>query len=119
MTWGGTALMFGKAPAGPLFASAGAWLAFAVLFVALMTFLSANLASQAAAAGIGLGAYVVVSIAALWKPLATYSPAGLVGGPATLAAGKGFTAGWPVATSVLLAVALVVLAAWSFARKEL
>jgi ABC-2 type transport system permease protein len=119
ITWGGTMVMFGKAPAGPLFASAGAWLAFGVLFVALMTLLSVLVTSQAGAAGIGLGAFALISIAGVWKPLGTYSPAALVGGPALLAAGRPFAAGWPMATSALLAVVFVALAAWSFARKEL
>jgi ABC-2 type transport system permease protein len=119
ITWGGTALMFGQAPAGPLFASAGAWLAFGILFIAVMLLLSVVVNSQAGAAGIGLGAYAIVSVSALWKPLGTYSPAALVGGPATLASGKTFAAGWPVTTSLLLAFALVALSAVAFRRKEL
>jgi ABC-2 type transport system permease protein len=119
ITWGGTALMFGEAPAAPLFAAAGAWLAFGVLLLAAMTLLSVVVNSQAGAAGIGLGAYALVSLSALWKPLGIYSPAALVGGPATLASGKAFAAGWPVATALLLAAALVALAAVAFGRKEL
>ncbi len=119
ITWGGTALLFGEAPAGPLFVSTGAWLSFGILYIAVMTLLSAVLSSQAGAAGIGLGTYALVSVSALWKPLGTWSPAALVGGPATLASGKAFAAGWPVATTLLLAVALVACAALSFSRKEL
>ncbi len=119
ITWAGTALFFGQAPAEPLFTSAGAWLAFGFLFIAVMTFLSVVVGSQAGAAGIGLGLYALISAASLWKPLGTYSPAALVGGPATLAAGKEFAAGWPVATSLLLAVGLAGLAAAAFSRKEL
>ncbi len=119
ITWAGTALAFGEAPAGPLFASAGAWLAFGVLFLSLMTLLSAAMKSQAGAAGIGLGMYALISLTALWKPLGTYSPAALVGGPAELAAGKPFAAGWPVATSLMLAAALAALAAFVFKRKEI
>ena len=119
ITWGGTVLLFGQAPAGPLFAATGAWLAFGFLFIATMTLLSVLLGSSAGAAGIGLGAYALVSIATIWKPLGTGSPAALVGGPATLAAGKAFAAGWPIATSLLLAVAIVALAVLLFNRKEL
>jgi ABC-2 type transport system permease protein len=119
ITWGGTGIMFGKAPAGPLFASAGTWLVFGVLFVAVMTLLSVAISSQAGAAGVGLGVFALTSIAAIWKPLGTYSPAALVGSPTLLAAGKSVEVGWPIAASVLLAIVLVALAAWSFGRKEL
>jgi ABC-2 type transport system permease protein len=118
-TWGGTALFFGEAPAGALFASAGAWLVFGLLFLALMTLLSVTINSQAGAAGLGLGAYALVSLAAIWEPLRTYSPAALVGGPATLASGGSFEAFWPIASSALLAALLVALAALAFSRKEL
>jgi len=119
ITWGGTALFFGIAPSRPLFAATGTWLAFGFLFVTVMTLLSVMVSSQAGAAGIGLGIYVLVSIAGLWKPLGMYSPAALVGGPATLASGRAFDAGWPIATTLMLAAALIALAALSFNRKEL
>ncbi len=64
ITWGGTALLFGHAAAAPLFAATGAWLAFGFLFLAVMTLLSVMVSSQAGAAGIGLGAYALVSFAA-------------------------------------------------------
>jgi ABC-2 type transport system permease protein len=119
ITWGGTAIAFGKAPATVLFSSAGAWLAFGLLFLAIMMALSALLDSQAGAAGIGLGVYVAFSVAGMWKPLATYSPAALVAAPARIVSGESVALGWPIATAALLAVALVAFAAWSFGRKEL
>jgi ABC-2 type transport system permease protein len=119
ITWAGTVWMFGTAPAGALFAAAGAWTAFGVLFVCLMTLLSVLVGSQAGAAGIGLGAFAVISISALWEPLGTYSPAALAGQPALLAAGQSVAVGWPVATALVLSIALVGLAAAVFRRKEL
>jgi len=95
------------------------WLVFGVLFIALMTLLSVLIGSAAGAAGAGLGAYALVSIASIWKPLGTYSPAALASQPASLAAGKYVAVLWPVLTSLLLAVVLVVLAALSFRRKDL
>ena len=65
-----------------------AWLAFGVLFLAIMTLLSSLLGSQAGAAGIGLGVFALMSLAGLWEPLAKYSPVGLVVAPMTLATGK-------------------------------
>lgn len=119
ITWGVTALVFGEAPGGPLWASASAWLAFGVLFIAIMTLLSSVLESQAGAAGIGLGVFAFLSVSALWAPLGRYSPAALVGQPSMLAMGRGSAILWPVVTSLALAVALVALAATLFRRKEL
>jgi len=119
LTWGLTAAVFGKAPGSALWFSALVWLVFGVLFIALMTLLSVLIDSAAGAAGAGLGAYALVSIAAIWKPLGSYSPAALATQPASLAAGKDAAVLWPVLTSLLLAVALVALAAQVFRRKDL
>jgi ABC-2 type transport system permease protein len=119
ITWGETALIFSKAPAGPIWAGAMAWLVFGVLFLAIMTLLSALLDSQAGAAGIGLGIFAGMSILGLLKPLARYSPVGLVGQPAMLAAGQGSAILWPVVSSIALAAVLVAAAAWTFQMKEL
>ncbi|MGZ4588183.1 MAG: ABC transporter permease, partial [Mycobacteriaceae bacterium] len=75
VTWALTAAVFGQAPGSALWASALVWLVFGLLFIALMTLLSVLIGSAAGAAGAGLGAYALVSIAAIWKPLGTYSPA--------------------------------------------
>jgi ABC-2 type transport system permease protein len=119
VTWGLTAVVFGEAPGAALWAAALAWLAFGILFIALMTLLSVLIAPAAGAAGAGLGVYALISIAALWTPLGTYSPAGLTAIPTTLALGKPVDAFWPVCTALLLAAALVALAASAFQRKEL
>jgi len=119
LTWGLTAAVFGQAPGSALWASALVWLVFGVLFIALMTLLSVLIGSAAGAAGAGLGAYALVSIAAIWKPLGTYSPAALATQPASLAAGKDVAVLWPVLTSLLLTVVLVAVAALAFRRKDL
>jgi ABC-2 type transport system permease protein len=119
LTWGITAAVFSKAPGSALWSSTLVWLVFGVLFLALMTLLSVLIGSTAGAAGAGLGAYALVSIAAIWKPLGTYSPAALATEPASLAAGKDAAVLWPVLTSLLLAVAFVALAAQMFRRKDL
>jgi len=119
LTWGLTAVVFGTAPGSALWSAALVWLVLGVLFIALMTLLSVLIGSAAGAAGAGLGAYALVSIAAIWKPLERYSPAGLATQPASLAAGKDVAVLWPVLTSLVLAVALVALAAWAFRRRDL
>ncbi|MHB1472142.1 MAG: ABC transporter permease [Dermatophilaceae bacterium] len=119
VTWGLTAAVFGQAPGSALWSSALVWLVFGVLFITLMTLLSVLISSAAAAAGAGLGAYALVSIAAIWKPLGTYSPAALATVPSSLAAGEDVAVLWPVLTSLLLAAVLVALAALAFRRSEL
>ncbi len=119
VTWADTALVFGKAPGAALWSSALAWLAFAVLFIAIMTLLSTLLGSQAGAAGIGLGVFTVLSLLGLVEVLVKYSPVGLAGAPMTLAVGKESAILWPVVTSLALACVLVAMAAWAFRTKEL
>ena len=119
ITWALTAAIFGKAPGSALWSAALVWLVFGVLFIALMTLLSVLIGSAAGAAGAGLGAYALVLVAAIWKPLGTYSPAALASQPTSLAAGKDVAVLWPVLTSHLLAVVLVALAALAFRRKDL
>jgi len=119
VTWGLTAAIFGQAPGSALWSSSLVWLVFGVLFIALMTLLSVLIGSSAGAAGVGIGAYALVSIAAIWKPLGTYSPAALTKVTSSLLAGKDVAVLWPVLTSLLLAAALFALAALTFRRSEL
>ena len=119
VTWGVTAAVFGQAPGSALWSSSLVWLVFGVLFIAFMTLLSVLIGSAAGAAGAGLGAYALVSIAAIWKPLGTYSPAALATMPSSLAAGKDVAVLWPLLTSLLLAAALFALASRAFRRSEL
>ena len=119
VTWAMTAAMFGTAPASALWSSALVWLVLAVQFIALMTLFSVMIPSAAGAAGAGLGVYALASIASIWKPLGSYSPAGLPTQATTLAAGAVAHPLWPVVTSIALSVALVALAAALFRRQEL
>jgi ABC-2 type transport system permease protein len=119
LTWGGTALTFGTAPAGPVWAAALCWLFFGLMFLALMTLLSVLLPSQAGAAGVGIGVFALVSLATVYKPAMLYTPAGLATAPAVLASGAPFPVMWPLLTSVAVTVALVAAAAMAFRRQEL
>lgn len=120
VTWGLTAAIFGKAPGGPLWSSSFIWLVYGLLFIAVMVLFSVLIPSAAGAAGAGLGVFVLLSIAAIWKPLADYSPAGLPGQAASLAAHTTTPSSlWPVLVSLALSVVLVAVAALVFRRKEL
>ncbi|GAB3578628.1 hypothetical protein GCM10027406_15130 [Leifsonia lichenia] len=120
VTWGVTALVFGDAPGGPLWSSALVWLVLAVFYLALMTLFSVLIPSAAGAAGLGLGLFVVISVAAVWRPVADWSPGGLLGRASTLAAGTATDAVlWPVLVSLGAAVVAVWAAAAVFRRQEL
>ncbi|HEU0206812.1 MAG TPA: ABC transporter permease subunit [Pseudolysinimonas sp.] len=120
VAWALTAAVFGDAPAGPVWSSTLVWLVLGVFSIALMTFFSALIPSAAGAAGAGMGAFVLLAIAALWKPLSDHSPAGLAGQAAALAAGKAVPdLLWPVVVSLGAAVAFVAAAALLFRRREL
>lgn len=119
VTWGLTAAIFGTAPASPLWSSALVSLVLAEQFIALMTLLSVVIGSAAGAAGAGLGFFVLGSIAAIWTPFGSYSPAGLVSQATSLATGAAAAPLWPVLTSLGFSVLLVTLAVVLFRRKEL
>ena len=120
VTWALTAAIFGHAPAGPVWSSALTWLALGVFYVTLMTFFSVLIPSAAGAAGAGLGAFVVLTVSALWKPLGDHSPAGLTGQAAALAAAKPVQdMPWAVMVTVAASAALVTAASLLFRRKEL
>lgn len=119
ITWLLTRVLFGLAPPGPLWSSAGAFAVLSAVFMAVMTLLSVVIRSGAGAAGAGLGVYVLLSVASIWKPLGTYSPAALTVQPGMLALGRPADPLWPVVTS-LAVVALAMLAAvWTFRRQDL
>jgi ABC-2 type transport system permease protein len=121
VTWSMTRVVFGRSPGIHLWYAVVAWLALAIFFLGVMTLLSSLLGSQAGAAGIGLAVFASLSVAGMWEPLRRFSPAGLVGAPAALAAGKQAAAlvVSPVITAVGLAVLLVIVAAEVFRTKEL
>ncbi len=112
-------LLFGTAPASALWTSTGAFVVLGLLFMSVMTLLSVLIRSAAGAAGAGLGVYVVLSVAAIWKPLGDYSPAALTKQPASLASGQHVDVLWPIATSLVLGVGLVIAAVFAFRQQDL
>jgi ABC-2 type transport system permease protein len=119
ISWGLTFAIFETAPGSALWDSVLVWLAFGILYITLMTLLSVFIGSSAGAAGAGLGLYALLSIAAIWKPFANYSPAGIASKSTSLAAGQMVTWQWPVVTSLVLAIVVTFLAAAVFSKKEL
>ncbi|RAN76686.1 hypothetical protein B5P43_21930 [Bacillus sp. SRB_336] len=120
LTWALSAVLFGMAPGGPLWSAALVWLVLAVAYLSLMTLFSVLIPAAAGASGAGIGAFVVLSVGGLWRPISDYSPAGLLGRAATIAGGDSTGNPFlPVATTLVMSVAAVGLAATIFRRKEL
>lgn len=118
-TWALTLAIFAEAPLVPLAQATGVWLLTGSLFLTLMVALSASIDSQAGAAGLGFLAFIVLSIATLWKPAMDYSPAGLLSAPTVLVMGDTVPLGWPLATTGVLTIVMVVAAVALFRRREL
>jgi ABC-2 type transport system permease protein len=119
VTWSMTTLVFNRSPGEALWSAVVGWLGLAIFFLGVMTLLSSLLDSQAGAAGIGLAVFAALSVAGFSEPLRKFTPAGLVGAPTALAAGKESAILSPVITSVGLAILLVMAAAEIFRTKEL
>jgi ABC-2 type transport system permease protein len=102
-----------------LLESVAVWLALATMFVCLMVWLSAALDRQAAAAGAGIAVYVVLFTLTGFPMLRDWTPAGIFTANDALLKGKDAALAQPVVVTLVLAVAFLLLAAWSFRRKEL
>jgi ABC-2 type transport system permease protein len=99
--------------------SVGVWLALAAMFVCLMIWLSAAMDKQAAAAGAGIGVYAALFALTGFPALRDWTPAGVFTANVALLKGKDATLAQPIAVTLVLAVVFLLLAAWSFRRKEL
>jgi len=122
VAWAYTAILFEPLP------PAG-WLAFAILsWLSLMAWAtitllaSTALRSAAAAAGIGIGALLVLSLLAAIPPVGRWLPSGLDGPALALATGKPFEPAdlaSAIAGTLAIIVGCVALAWLSFRRQEL
>ena len=114
-----THAIFGSLPLVPLLSGVGAWLALALLYTVLMVVLSARVNSHSAVAGLGVGFYVLLTIAAGWEPLKASSPAGIAKAAENLVRGSGGTWLGPVVATLVLVVVLTSLSGRIFAHREI
>lgn len=113
-----TLASFGESRPMWIAGAVGAWLVFALAMVAVTTFFS-SLMSPLAAGGLGVGAFFLVSLGALWEPLVTYSPAGVPAMTTALMRGDAVDSYWPLAASALLAAIALVGSVIGFSRREI
>lgn len=114
-----TQAVFGEVSWARLAAATGAWVVLALWSVSAVFLLSSALDSASATAGLGIAAWVALSIVSAWGPAARWSPAGLLGAPTTLAMGTETPWAWPVATGIVTAALFVVAATLVMRRREL
>lgn len=119
VTWGLTWAVFGEAPLRPLAQATGLWLVWGLMMLGVMVFASSVVGSHAGAAGLGFGAFVLLSIASIWAPAVRYSPAGLLGAPSDIVLGRAGPLLGPTLTGLALAGISLAAAVAAFRRKEL
>ncbi len=119
VTWAVTALLFPGAPAVPLLAATGAWLVYAAFLLAVVVAASAAVGSTGAAAGLGFGVIVLLTVGGLADVLVRYTPVGLRSVPSALASGAPAAWGWPVSSTAVATVLVVWLAVAVFRRREI
>ncbi len=120
--WVYTAILFEPLPIGGWIALAVlAWLGLAAW--AAVTFLASTVTgSTAAAAGVGFGALLVLSLVAAIPNVGQFLPGGLAGPAIALAAGAPVAFGdavIPAVSTVVLIAVAVGAAMWSFRRQEI
>ena len=120
--WVYTAILFEPLPpAGWIALAFLAWLGVAAW--SALTFLGSTVTgSAAAAAGLGFGALLVLSIASAIPNVGQFTPGGLAGPAVALAAGEPVEVGdviVPVVSTMLLIAVALGVSGWSFRRQEL
>jgi len=118
-SWAATYLAFGEAPVAALVAGVGLWTVMALLFSAAMLVISAGVASQPGAAGIGLGAYAILAVLSLWSAAKRFTPAGLFDAVYAALAGESASLLWPALTGLVGAGLLLMGAVAVFRTREI
>lgn len=113
-----TQLLFGDGPAARTAIAVALWAAYALMLLAVMVVLSVELRAPAAASGAGVGVYAALVVMAQFEVTSRVTPAGLPA--AAIAIVQGEPAHWagPLAATVAVAAACLVIAAVRFSRRE-
>lgn len=121
LTWGLTLTMFPDAPLLDLVGATAAWATGALLLLAVTVAASASLSSGAGASGIALLVFLGLTIAGIWPPALSWTPAGALSAATPIAIGQGD--GSAIATAltvtILLTAAVLALAIAVFRRREI
>ena len=114
--------VFGAGSLPALLGATAVWVVLAAVLICAALLASAAFDAVAGAAGVGVGAYFLLTLLAVLPQLAHYTPAGLLSVVNAVAAETQEADGtlwWPVVTGLALAGALLASAVWVFRRREL
>ena len=114
-----TVLLFGSASIGPFIETTALWLVFATMVLMLMVLLSAAMGGQAPAIGAGIALWIGLLVFTGFPLIRDHSPAGLMAANDAALRGRDVALLWPVATTAVVAAALLAAAVWAFERREL
>ena len=119
VSWCATSLTFGIVDPAPILGATAVWVVLAAVLVAASLLASAAID---AVAGVGIGVYFLLALLSIVPQLSDYTPAGLIRVTTEVATGTqqlDATLWWPIATGLLLAVALLAAAVLVFRRREI
>ena len=122
VSWCATSLTFGIVDPAPILGATAVWVVLAAVLVAASLLASAAIDAVAGAAGVGIGVYFLLALLSIVPQLSDYTPAGLIRVTTEVATGTqqlDATLWWPIATGLLLAVALLAAAVLVFRRREI
>lgn len=114
-----TAALFDQLPVAAFVRAVAIWLAFAMLFIAVMVLCSVLFRSRGAAAGAGLAFLFITLILSAWPVVSEWTFAGLPGASASALAGHEAVLAWPLATGAAGFIGAVVVAIRVFQRHEI
>jgi ABC-2 type transport system permease protein len=114
-----TVAIFDTGEIVPFLAGVALWLVFAVMMTALMALLSAWFGGQAAAAGAGIGAYVLFLVLSGFPITRDVTPAGLTAAYGPLLKHESVALFWPLVTTIVLTIVFAASAVGVFSRKEI
>jgi ABC-2 type transport system permease protein len=112
-------VVFPETQFGPVAAVSATWFVQSLMWVAVLVAASSAFDSAIAASAVGLGAWVVASIAGVWGPAARYSPAGLDATLQSITRGEAVSWGWPVTTAVVVTVVFLGVGAAVLRHREM
>lgn len=116
--WLLTLAIFEDAPAGKLIESSLIFLVLAVLFIAITLLFSTLVNSQAGAAGLGLLAFLVITILSAIGPTREYTPAGLFNAVGAVISEPDVAILIPLLTGLLATALFLALTILLFTRQE-
>ena len=126
VSWAVTGLVFDSVAGGvelvTLLGATGIWIVFATVLIAISLVASTAFDAMAAAAGIGIGTFFLLTLAGMAPRLTEFTPAGLIPAASAIATGASpdsVAIWWPVTTGLVLAALMLAIAILVFQRKAL